>query len=40
LHAWGEDECRQDFDGKARKKKTTRKTDVGLRIILKWILEK
>jgi hypothetical protein len=34
-----EEECIQDFGGKARRKETTSKTDVGERKILKWILE-
>jgi hypothetical protein len=29
-----------DLGGKARRKETTRKRDVGGRIILKWILER
>jgi hypothetical protein len=37
---WEEEKCIQGFGGKARRKETTRKTDVGGRIILKWVLEK
>jgi hypothetical protein len=36
----GEEECILDFDGKVRRKETTRKTYVGGRIILKWITGK
>jgi hypothetical protein len=36
----GKEECIQGCGGMFRRKKTTRKTDAGGRIILKWILEK
>jgi hypothetical protein len=36
----GEEEFMLSFDGKARRKDITMKTDEGGTIILKWILEK
>jgi hypothetical protein len=40
LAEWGEEECIQGFGVEIRRKETTSKTDIGGRIILKWILEK
>jgi hypothetical protein len=37
---YGEGVCVQNAGGKARRKGTTRKRDVGGRIILKWVIQK
>jgi hypothetical protein len=36
----GEEDCLYDVGGKARRKETTKETDLGGRIIFEWILER